>query len=167
MSGKRKQLSNTSSTGHLGPHFEAHVLASYATLMLTRGYAPCLRCWPIKEIKPQGKVDGYETDDLIVFVQAPGANEVRKLLGQVKHGLKVGDNERFRSVMQAAWDDFQNPKVFIKGKDIIAAISDGLSSVEITAVQAVLDEARNPSTKEFIRRVELGRYNNGRVTYCC
>jgi len=35
------------------------------------GHAPCLPCWPIKEIKLQGKVDGFDTDDLIVFVQAP------------------------------------------------------------------------------------------------
>ena len=160
MASKRKQLSNSSSTGHLGPHFEAHVLASYVTLMLTGGFAPCLRCWPIKEIKPQGKVEGFETDDLIVSVQAPNGGEIRKLLGQVKHGLQIGDNERFRAVIQAAWDDYRNPRVFTKGKDIIAAISDGLSTVELAAVQSVLGEAQHPSTEEFIRRIDLARYNS-------
>ena len=160
MTSKRKQLSNAFSTGGGGPHFEAHVQASYVTLMLTGGFAPCLPCWPINEIKPQGKVDGFDTDDLIVFVQAPNGGEIRKLLGQVKHGLQIGDNERFRAVIQAAWDDYCNPSVFTKGKDIIAAISDGLSTAELAAVQSVLGEAQHPSTEEFIRRVDLARYNS-------
>ncbi len=159
MTSKRKQLSNAFSTGGGGPHFEAHVQASYVTLMLTGGFAPCLPCWPINEVKLQGKVDGFDTDDLIVFVRAPNGGEIRKLLGQVKHGLQIGDNERFRAVIQAAWDDYRNPGVFTRGKDVIAAISDGLSSAELAAVQSVLGEARHPSTEEFIRRVDLARYN--------
>ena len=160
MTSKRKQLSNAFSTGGGGPHFEAHVQASYVTLMLTGGFAPCLPCWPINEIKLQGKVDGFDTDDLIVFVQAPNGGEIRKLLGQVKHGLQIGDNERFRVVIQAAWDDYCDPRVFTKGKDIIAAISDGLSTAELAAVQSVLGEAQHPLTEEFIRRVNLARYNS-------
>ena len=160
MTGNRKQLSNAFSTGGGGPHFEAHVQASYVTLMLTGGFAPCLPCWPVKEIKLQGKVDGYDTDDLIVFVQAPNGSEIRKLLGQVKHGLQIGDNERFRAVIQAAWDDYCNPRVFCKGKDVIAAISDGLSTAELAAVHSVLGEAQHPSTEEFIRRIDLARYNS-------
>ena len=69
MSKRVKQLSNSFSTGSGGPHFEAHVQASFVTLMLTGGFAPCLPCWPITEIKLQGKNDGYDTDDLIVFVK--------------------------------------------------------------------------------------------------
>ena len=160
MASQRKKLTNPFSTGGGGQHFEAHVQASYVTLMLTGGFAPCLPCWPINEIKLQGKVDGFDTDDLIVSVQAPNGGEIRKLLGQVKHGLQVGDNERFRSVIQAAWDDYRNPRVFTTGKDIIAAISDGLSAAEMTAVQSVLGEAQHPSTEEFIRRIDLARYNS-------
>jgi len=160
MTGKRKQLSNSFSMGGGGAHFEAHVQASYVTLMLTGGFAPCLPCWPIKEIKLQGKVDGFDTDDLIVFVQALNGGEVRKLLGQVKHGLQIGDNERFRDVIQAAWNDYCNPEIFTKGKDVIATISDGMSSVEMAAVKSVLGEACHPSTKDFISRVKLARYNS-------
>ena len=69
MSKNNKQLSNPFSTGGGGGHFEAHVQASFVALMLTGGYAPCLPCWPITEIKLQGKIDGYDTDDLIVFVE--------------------------------------------------------------------------------------------------
>ena len=160
MTSARKQLSNAFSTGGGGAHFEAHVQASYVTLMLTGGFAPYLPCWPINEIKLQGKVDGFDTDDLIVYTQAPNGGEIRKLLGQVKHGLQIGDNARFRAVIQAAWDDYCKPKVFTKGKDVIAAISDGLSTTELAAAQSVLGEAQHPSTEEFLRRVELARYNS-------
>ena len=67
----RKNLSNPFSTGGGGSHFEAHVQASFVVLMLSGGYAPCLPCWPISEIKLQGKVEGFETDDLIVYIENP------------------------------------------------------------------------------------------------
>ena len=65
---KKKNLSNPFSTGGGGVHFEANVQASFVALMLTGGHAPCLPCWPITEIKLQGKIDGFDTDDLVVFV---------------------------------------------------------------------------------------------------
>jgi hypothetical protein len=58
---RRKQLSNSFSTGGGGSHFEAHIQSSFIALMLTGGYAPCLQIWPIKEVKLQGNIDGYET----------------------------------------------------------------------------------------------------------
>ena len=64
-----KQLSNPFSTGGGGVHFEAHVQASFVVLMLTGGFAPCMPNWPISKIKLQGKFAGYDTDDLIVFVE--------------------------------------------------------------------------------------------------
>jgi len=75
---KRKKLSNAFSTGGGGSHFEAHVQASFVTLMLSGGYAPCLPSWPIVEIKLQGKINGFETDDLIVFVKRPMNTDQRK-----------------------------------------------------------------------------------------
>ena len=72
---KRKILSNPFSTGGGGIHFEAHVQASYVALMLTGGHAPCLPCWPITEIKLQGKIDGFDTDDLVVIVENSSSKE--------------------------------------------------------------------------------------------
>ena len=110
---KKKELSNPFSTGGGGPHFEAHVQASFVALMLTGGYVPCLPCWPIAEIKLQGKIDGFETDDLVVVVENVNSKERRKLLGQVKHSIAITQGSTlFGEVMQAAWNDFKNPKVF-------------------------------------------------------
>ena len=89
MSKNKKQLSNPFSSGGGGAHFEAHIQATFVTLMLTGGYAPCLPCWPIKEIKLQGKIEGFDTDDLIVFVESPITRERRKLLAQVKHSISI------------------------------------------------------------------------------
>lgn len=78
--GKNKKLSNPFSTDGGGGHFEASVQACFVTLMLTGGYAPALPRWPIVEIKLQGKVDGFETDDLVIHVENPSSRERRKLL---------------------------------------------------------------------------------------
>ena len=161
MASNGKQLSNAFSTGGGGPHFEAHVQASYVTLMLTGGFAPCLRCWPIREIKLQGKIDGFDTDDLIVYVQSPDGNETRKLLGQVKHGLRIGDNKRFREVIQAAWDDFCDPKRFSKGRDAIAAISGSITTTDTEDVGWLLEQARCMKTPaEFLKHVDEANFSS-------
>jgi hypothetical protein len=74
MTADRKQLSNPFSTGSGGARFEANIQATFVALMLSGGYAPCLPSWPIVEIKLQGAVAGYATDDLIVFVENPKTN---------------------------------------------------------------------------------------------
>ena len=38
-----------------------------------------------QKIKLQGKYAGYDTDDLIVFVERADNCQERKLLGQIKH----------------------------------------------------------------------------------
>ena len=138
-----KQLSNPFSTGGGGGHFEAHVQASFVALMLTGGYAPCLPCWPITEIKLQGKIDGYDTDDLIVFVDKIDSKERCKLLGQVKHSIRITQGDRvFSEVIQATWNDFNNPRVFTKGKDVVALITGPLSATDSHNVQGNMPNVR-------------------------
>ena len=156
-----KQLSNPFSTGGSGGHFEAHVQASFVVLMLTGGYAPCLPCWPITEIKLQGKIDGFDTDDLIVFVEKKGSQEKQKLLGQVKHSIHITQADSiFSEVIQAAWNDFNNPSVFTKGKDIIALITGPLSATDSHNVQWLLNQARHTkNADEFYRNVEQANFS--------
>lgn len=158
---KRKKLSNPSSTGGKGHNFETKVQASFTVLMLTGGYAPYLPYWPIKEIKLQGKVDGYDTDDLVVFIENAGTSERRKLLGQVKLSVAVTKGDKvFAEVMQAAWDDFNNPKVFTKTKDLIALITGPLSGVDASCVPWILSQARHTkSAAEFQRNVTLANFS--------
>ncbi len=71
MSNSEKQLSNPFSSGGGGVNFETHVQALFVVLMVTGGFAACFPGCPIKKIKLQGKYAGYDTDDLIVFVERP------------------------------------------------------------------------------------------------
>lgn len=156
-----KKLSNAFSTGGGGAHFEAHVQSSYVALMLTGGYAPCLPCWPISEIKLQGKIDGFDTDDLIVFAKNPDSKEQRKLLGQVKHSISITQGSSvFGEVMQAAWSDFNNSKVFTRGKDVIALITGPLTATDAHNVQWLLNQARHTKdVDEFIRNVHQANFS--------
>ena len=156
-----KKLSNPFSTGGGGFHFEAHVQASFVTLMLTGGYAPCLPCWPVTEIKLQGKIDGFETDDLVVFVENPSNKEQRKLLGQVKRTIAITKGSTsFRKVLQAAWNDFNNPLVFTRGKDVIALITGPLSAIDARNVLWLLDQARHTkNVDEFFRNVKQANFS--------
>jgi hypothetical protein len=158
---RTKQLSNPFSTGGGGAHFEAHVQASFVALMLTGGYAPCLPCWPIVEIKLQGKIDGYDTDDLIVFVESVSTKERRKLIGQVKHSIAITQgNAILGEVMQAAWNDFNKPRLFTRGKDVIALITGPLSATDTRAVRWLLNQAKyTKDVDEFFRNVEQANFS--------
>lgn len=157
----QKKLSNPFSTGGGGVHFEAHVQASFVALMLTGGHAPCLPCWPITEIKLQGKIDGFDTDDLVVVVEDVYSKERRKLHGQVKHSIAITQGSTlFGEVMQAAWNDFKNPKVFAKSKDIIALITGPLSVTDAHNVQWLLNQARHTkNVDEFFRNVQQTNFS--------
>lgn len=152
---KSKQLSNAFSTGGGGFHFETHVQASFVALMLTGGHAPCLPCWPIMKIKLQAKIDGFDTDDLVVFVENPTTEEQRRLLGQVKHSIAITKgNPSFKDVIQAAWNDFNNSDLFKRNRDIIALITGPLNATDAHNVQWLLNQARHTeSVDEFFRNV--------------
>lgn len=158
---KAKHLSNPFSTGGGGVHFETHVQASYVTLMITGGYAPCLPCWPIVEIKVQGKIDGFSTDDLIVFVEEPSSKRRCKMLGQIKHKISITKGDKvFSEVIQEAWNDFNNPSVFSKDKDIIALITGTLNTTDSYTVNWLLNQARHTKdVVEFERNVKQTNFS--------
>ena len=144
MSSEPKQLSNPFSTGGGGVIFETRVQATFVALMLTGGYAPCLPTWPIRKIKLQGKIEGYDTDDLIVFTKHPDREKEAKLLGQIRHSITIAERDaKFGDVIQGAWKDFKNPNVFTEGLDAIALITGPLSAKDTNNVRTILEWARN------------------------
>lgn len=157
-----KQLSNPYTTGGGGFIFETHVQASFVVLMLTGGFVPCLPLWPIKKIKLQGKYKGYDIDDLIVFIERTDSSQERKLLAQIKHSIKITKNNKiFEEVIQAAWNDFNNPNVFTKGRDKIALITGPLSGIDTFDVRTILEWARNSdSSDDFIDKVTLRKFSS-------
>lgn len=157
-----KQISNPFSTGGGGGQFEAHVQASFVVLMLTEGFVPCMPFWPIKKIMLQGNFAGYETDDLIVFVEKKDSKQQRKVLGQIKHSIKITAKDPvFGEVIQAAWNDFNNPMLFNKRKDVIALITGPLSATDINDVRTVLEWARHSENADnFFRKVNLSHFSS-------
>jgi hypothetical protein len=164
MTNSNKQLSNPFSTGGGGPNFETRVQASFVTLMLSGGFSPCLPPWPIKKIKLQGRYTGYETDDLIVFVENEATKEERKLLCQIKHSIsitKAKTNKVFGEVIQAGWRDFNNVNVFTKGTDSIALITGPLSVTDINDVRTILEWARSSdSVADFLTKVNQTNFSS-------
>ncbi|MDH4162260.1 MAG: hypothetical protein OEW15_06160 [Nitrospirota bacterium] len=157
----KKLLSNPRSTGGVGFHFEAHVQASFVALMLTGGYAPALPCWPIRQVKLQGKIDGFDTDDLVVYVRNGNTREECKLLGQIKHSIGfTKGNTVLAEVMYAAWSDFNNTVLFDKRKDAIALITGPLNETDAHNVVWLLDQARHTKdSAEFFRNVNQTRFS--------
>jgi len=159
---KGKKLSNPFSTGGGGGHFESQVQASFVALMLTGGFAPCMPNLPISKIKLQGKFLGYDTDDLIIFVDEPNGVQSRKILGQIKHTINITEKDNvFKDVIQAAWNDFNNVSLFSKGRDVIALITGPLSSSDINDTRTILDWARQSETAdEFFKKIELTYFSS-------
>jgi hypothetical protein len=162
MSPEPKQLSSSASTGGLGTHFENRVQASFVVLMLTGGFAPCLKTWPITKIKLQGRYQNFDTDDLIVYTKQPGTDRQAKLLGQIKHTISLTKgNKVFGEVIQAAWNDFNNKDDFTKGTDAIALICGPLSATDTDDVRALLRQAEHSEdASDFIKRVKLGKFTS-------
>lgn len=157
----KKKLSNPFSTGGGGGLFEAHVQAAFVTLMITGGYTPCFPSKPIVEIKLQGKVDGYATDDLIVTTEDASSKVTRKMLGQVKHSIAFTKGDKLLGeVLQAAWEDYNNSAVFTQGKDAIALITGPLSGVDQNNVPWILEHARATArSEEFYRHVKQANFS--------
>lgn len=160
----KKKLSNPFSTGGGGILFEAHVQAAFVTLMITGGYTPCFPSKPIVEVKLQGKIDGYATDDLIVTTEDPSSKTTRKMLGQVKHSIAFTKGDKLLGeVFQAAWEDYRNAAVFTQGKDAIALITGPLSGVDQGNVPWLLEHARaTASAEEFYRHVKQANFSPAR-----
>jgi hypothetical protein len=158
-----KEISNPYSTGGGGIHFENRVQSAFTVLMLARGVSPCLPPWPITELKIQGKYQGFETDDLIVYCSKPNSSRKSKLLGQIKHTISFTlSDETFKEVIVAAWNDFNNKEIFSEETgDVIALICGPLSSVDTNSVRPLLEQARSSKdSNDFLNRIKLAKFTS-------
>ena len=141
-----KRIASSFLTGGGGLHFEENVQTSFVVLMLSDGFAPCLENYPIVGVHCQSKHLGYETDDLLVSTACATSGLKRKLIGQVKHSISfTSKNETLGEVLQAAWKDFNNEKLFTKGKDgdVIVLITGPLSATDLSSVRPIFEKARS------------------------
>lgn len=158
-----KEISNPYSTGGGGIHFENRVQSAFTVLMLAGGVAPCLPPWPITELKLQGKYQGFETDDLVVYCSKPNSSRKSKLLGQIKHTISFTvSDETFKEVIVAAWNDFNNKEIFSEETgDVIALICGPLSGVDTNSVRPLLEQARSSKdSSDFLNRIKLAKFTS-------
>ncbi len=162
MSNKKKNLSNPFSTGSGGARFESQVQAYFVVLMLSGGFCPSMPTWPIQKIKLQGKYDGYDIDDLIIFTKSLTLDKEAKLLGQIKHSINITSKDKvFSEVIQAAWNDFNNSEIFRKGIDQIVLITGPLSNTFINDVRTILELARNSEDEtDFLKKVNAAKFSS-------
>lgn len=161
-----KRIASPFLTGGGGLHFEENVQTSFVVLMLSGGLAPCIDNCAIKNIHCQTKHLGYETDDLLICSESPNGSQKRKLLGQVKHSIAITDNERLGEVIDAAWRDFNNEKLFKKGKDgdLIALITGPLSATDLNSVRPMLEKARSGTSCEvFFSDIKMSFLTSGKT----
>jgi len=160
---KPTRLSNPKSTGGAGVDFQARVQATFVILMLASGFAPCLPTWKIEKIQTQGKLKGYQTDDMILFATDEKTGAAARLLGQIKEDIPIIISRiEFGKVMKAAWDDFNNPKAFTQQTDQIALITGPLSSSDINDTRTILEWARHSEDEQtFLEKVATTYFSSG------
>jgi hypothetical protein len=156
------QQSNPFSTGSGGANFETRIQAAFTVLMLTGRVSPCLPPWPITRIKLQGSYAEFKTDDFIVFTRDPRSHNEARLLAQIKHDVSITErDETFAKVIQAAWNDFNDPSVFTAGTDALALITGPLSATDINHVRPLLEWARHSEDeREFLIKVNTRHFSS-------
>lgn len=155
MTQPEKQQSSPASTGPLGGNFETRVQAAFAVLMLTGRVAPCLPQGLITKLKLQGHYANFNVDDIVVFTEDFQTGKQTKLLAQIKHEISITKSDKnFDEVIQAAWNDFNNPDIFTQDSDAIALITGPLTSADTNHVRPILEWARTSENEdEFFFKV--------------
>lgn len=162
MSKHTSNLANPLSTGGIGHVFEIQVQTSLALLMLSGGTVPCLPIRSIDKIKLQGRVDGFDTDDCIVFTSKQDNSDPCKLLIQIKHKISFSEkNKVCKKVLAGAWNDFQNEQLFVRNSDAIAIVTGPLSQVDVDSVRTLLERARSSEdAADFFRQIKLAKFTS-------
>lgn len=160
MTDNRVYISSPAATGGLGVRFETHVAAIFTTLMLARGFVPCLPCVPIRRIELQTGRLGYKTDDILV-VCGPNEASTARLLCQVKQGVRFQkSNAECQKTLAAAWMDFNAPEIFHHGRDALAVVTGPLTRSDMS-VRRLLEVARTSSdADEFLAKVHTERFRS-------
>lgn len=155
MSTNVKQLSSAFSTGGGGVIFENRVQAAFVALMLANGVCPCIDfSWPIAQVALQARHRDCKTDDAVVTTRNDNTGEQCRLLVQVKHSIRFSDKDpQMPEVIGAAWQDFNNPKIFNEQYDAIALVTGPLSKTDSDSVCRLLELARGSSDiSDFISK---------------
>lgn len=160
---KAKKLSNPISTGGAGVLFENEVQSSFLLLLLSKGiFTPLNNNAIIEKIDLQAKRKGYELDDMVLHAKNMLNNTPYKMLTQIKRHISIQkNNDDFKEVIKAAWDDFNNVELFDKNHDLLAVIASALSANDCDAIYFILDQAQAANNfQDFYDRINRTNFSS-------
>lgn len=155
----RKEISSAIATGGGGFVFEYKIVATFFTLMITNGRAPFFPNSTITKLSLQERKNGYDVDDLVIFLEGPRSNEKHKILCQVKHTCSfTGKDKTFSEVIAAAWNNYNNAELFNRTTDKIVLITGRLSKTDIDNTLAVLNDIGQQSALDFFTNIAKANF---------
>ena len=154
-----KEISSAFATGGGGFVFEYKIVAAFFTLMITNGRAPFFPNSTITKLSLQERKNGYDVDDLVIFLEGPRSNEKHKILCQVKHTCSfTGKDKTFSEVIAAAWNNYNNAELFNRSTDKIVLITGRLSKTDIDNTLAVLNDIGQQSALDFFTNIAKANF---------
>ena len=153
----RAEISNPFSTGGGGVNYEVDVQTYFVASMLLGWKILDLKADRIEKIKLQGRYEGYDTDDCIIF-----GDNGSKMLCQIKHTISITNSDKvFKEVIEAAWVDFNNNKLFDINSDCINIIVSGLSKVDKESIKTINAWANSCENEdEFINKIYKSNFSS-------
>lgn len=153
----RAEISNPFSTGGGGVNYEVNVQTYFVASMILGWKIMNLKADKVEKIKLQGRYEGYDTDDCIIF-----GDNGNKMLCQIKHAISINNSDEvFNDVIKAAWNDFNNNNLFNKNNDCINIIVSGLSKVDIESLKTIKAWANSCENEdEFITKINMSNFSS-------
>lgn len=148
-----KKLSSPVSTSGEGGHFESRVQASYLLALLSGDDSRFLAHSQITEMRFQGRIHGFHTDDLICTVERDDGSTF-KVAMQVKLTLKARVSDTpFKDSITDAWHDYSVGAQFKRDIDrIVIVYSRDSGTGTVHATSHVCEKARAATNSaDFLR----------------
>lgn len=156
-----KKVSNPASTGGRGGTFERRVQA-IRLLAMCLGI-PCAGVkdhFTIVSLLFQGRLQGHNTDDLVVFTARKGTEQKARHNLQMKRSLRATDNTLFNETVGLAWLDFKRAE-FTRGMDENLIVYDTASSASMKgAVEVTGFALASRDAGSWYERVHADGFSN-------
>lgn len=148
-----KKLSSPVSTSGEGGHFESRVQASYLLALLSGDDSRFVGHSQVVELRFQGRIHGFNTDDLICTVERDDGSTF-KVAMQVKLTLKARVSDTpFKDAITDAWHDFHAGEKFKRDVDriVIAYSRDAGRGTVHAAAQVCVKARAAANSADFLR----------------
>ena len=159
---RSKRVVSPFSSGQGGARFENEVQTMFAALMLAKSEIRCLPGWAIERIKLQVRIDGYQTDDMLVSFTKPTSLREHKMLVAIKRSVKFTEGDvKLGEVLRDAWVDYCNSDRFAKGKDLIALVTGPLDTSDVNHTREILEWAKTAENADrYMKMVKESNFSS-------